>query len=162
MGSSTTESPKVPPAWFKHLFWRAHRLAYRLFGQRVLWTPDTKRGWGSMHLTAVGRKSGRRRSVILGYIDDGPTPVVLAMNGWDEGLPAWWLNLQAHPDAVIRLKGQSDRAVRARMLEGEDRDRMWRRWAEIDEGLDALADSRSADTPVVVFEPRDAASDQLA
>ena len=30
-----------------------------------------------------------------------PGPVVLAMNGWDEGHPAWWLNLEAHPDAVM-------------------------------------------------------------
>ena len=162
MGSSTTKPPKVPAAWFKHLFWRAHRLAYRVLGQRALWTPDAKRGWGALHLTAVGRRSGRQRSVILGYIDDGAAPVVLAMNGWDEGLPAWWLNLDAHPDAVIRLKGQPERAVRARRVEGEDRDRLWRRWSEIDEGLDALADSRSAETPVVVFEPRDAATDEAA
>ena len=33
MGSSTTEPPKVPAAWFKHLFWRAHRLAYRVFSR---------------------------------------------------------------------------------------------------------------------------------
>jgi hypothetical protein len=84
------------------------------------------------------------------------------MNRWDEGLPAWWLNLDAHPDAVIRLKGQSERPVRARRVEGEERDRLWRLWAEVDERLDALADSRSADTPVVVFEPRDAATDQTA
>ena len=105
-----------------------------------------------MHLTTVGRKSGERRGVILGYIEDDSSPVVLAMNGWDEGQPAWWLNLEAHPDAVIRLKGQPEHPVRARRVEGDERDRLWRRWAEIDEGLDAYAASRSADTPVVVFE----------
>ena len=34
MTKETTEAPKLPPAWFKHLFWRAHRLAYRLLGAR--------------------------------------------------------------------------------------------------------------------------------
>ena len=29
--------------------------------------------------------------------------VSVAMNGWDEGQPAWWRNLEAHPDAVIRF-----------------------------------------------------------
>ena len=156
--TTTTEAPKLPPAWFKHLFWRGHRSLYGLLGDRVLWTPENKRGRGAMHMTTVGRKSGERRSVILGYIDDDGSPVVLAMNGWDEGLPAWWLNLEANPDAVIRTKGQPLRRVRARRVEGDERERLWRRWATIDDGLDAYAASRSADTPVVVFEPSDAAT----
>ncbi len=114
MATETNEAPKLPPAWFKHLFWRVHRFLYRVLGSRVLWTPASKRGWGAMHLTTVGRKSGDRRAVILGYIEDGSTPVVLAMNGWDEGQPAWWLNLEANPGAVIRLKGEEQRPVRAR------------------------------------------------
>jgi deazaflavin-dependent oxidoreductase (nitroreductase family) len=160
MGTRTTGPAKLPPVWFKHLFWRGHRFFYRLTGGRVLWTPESKRGWGAMHLATMGRKSGQQRSVIVGYIEDDSNPVVLAMNGWDEGQPAWWLNLEAHPDAVIRLKGQSERPVRARRVEGDDRDRLWRLWADIDEGLDAYAGSRSADTPVIVFDPRDIATDQ--
>ena len=113
-----------------------------------------------MHLTTTGRTSGQPRSVIVGYIEDGSTPVVLAMNGWDEGRPAWWLNLEAHPDAVIRLKGEPERPVRARRADGEERDRLWRRWAEIDGELDALADSRSAETPVVIFDSRQVATEQ--
>jgi F420H(2)-dependent quinone reductase len=159
MGVRTDKPPRIPPAWFKHLFWRVHRLLYRFAGGRVLWTPQSKRGWGAMHLTALGRKSGQPRGVIVGYIEDGDTPVVLAMNGWDEGLPAWWRNLEAHPDAVIRLKGQPERSVRARRAEGEERDRLWQRWAAVDEGLDAYAASRSADTPVVVFERPEGAED---
>ena len=80
------------------------------------------------------------------------------MNGWDEGHPAWWLNLEAHPDAVVRLAGQPPRAVHARVATGEERDRLWQRWAEIDVGLDDYARRRSAETPVVVMEPRDAAA----
>jgi deazaflavin-dependent oxidoreductase (nitroreductase family) len=150
----TTDPPTLPPAWFKHLFWRAHRALYRIVGERVLWTPESKRGWGAMHLRTVGRRTGEPRDVILGYIEDGSAPVVLAMNGWDEGQPAWWRNLEAHPDATIRLKGGRERTVRARRVEGDERDRLWRRWAEIDDDLDAYAASRAADTPVVVFEDR--------
>ena len=155
MSTESTTSPKLPPVWFKHLFWRGHRLLYRLAGSRVLWTPASKRGWGAMHLTTTGRKSGQVRGVIVGYLEDGATPFVMAMNGWDEGHPAWWLNLEAHPDAVIRLKGQPERPVRAREVEGEERERLWRRWAEVDEDLDGYAATRSVTTPVVVFEPRE-------
>ena len=160
MGTPRTEPSKLPPVWFKHLFWRGHRALYRLVGERVLWTPESKRGWGAMHLTTIGRKSGQQRSVIVGYIEDGSTPVVLAMNGWDEGRPAWWLNLEAQPNTVIRIKSQPERPVCARRVEGEERDRLWGLWATIDDGLDAYADSRLVDTPVIVFEPRDVATER--
>ncbi len=83
------------------------------------------------------------------------------MNGWDEGQPAWWSNLDANPDAVIRLKGEPERLVRARTVHGAERDRLWRRWADVDEGLDAYAASRVATTPVVVFDARAAATDPI-
>jgi hypothetical protein len=47
-----------------------------------LWTTSNKRGWGALRLTTIGRKSGQERSVILGYLEDGPDVVTLAMNGW--------------------------------------------------------------------------------
>ena len=81
--TNPTKPPKLPPPWFIHTFWRLHRAAYRLSRGRFLWTTASKRGWGSLHLTATGRRSGRERGVILGYIDDGPNLVTLAMNGWD-------------------------------------------------------------------------------
>ena len=108
-----TPPPKLPPAWFKHAFWHVHRALCRVSGGRFLWTPASKRGWGAARLTTIGRRSGVERSVIVGYVEDGPNLVVLAMNGWDEGHPAWWLNLQAHPDAVVRTKRQPPRPVRA-------------------------------------------------
>jgi deazaflavin-dependent oxidoreductase (nitroreductase family) len=154
MSTAAQRSPKRPPSWFVHTAWRAHRALYRLTGGRLLWTTDNKRGWGALRLTTVGRKSGRERSVIVGYIEDGPNLVTLAMNGWDEGDPAWWLNLEAHPDAVVRLARRDPRPVRARRAVGEERDRLWRQWIEVEPQLDAYADGRSTGTPVVVLEPR--------
>jgi deazaflavin-dependent oxidoreductase (nitroreductase family) len=148
----TTPHPKLPPAWFKHAFWRAHRVLYRLSGGRFLWTSASKRGWGALHLTTTGRRTGRPRTVILGYIEDGPNLVTLAMNGWDEGHPAWWLNLEANPDAIVRLPHAPPRAMRARAATGDERDRLWQLWAGVDAGLDAYAAGRAVETPVVVFE----------
>jgi F420H(2)-dependent quinone reductase len=154
-GAEATRPPRLPPAWFKHAFWHTHRVLNRLSGGRFLWTPASKRGWGALRLTTVGRKSGRERRVIVGYIEDGPNLVVLAMNGWDEGHPSWWLNLEAHPDAVVRLGGEPERLVHAHAATGEERERLWQRWAEIDLQLDDYAGLRSIETPVVVLEPRD-------
>jgi deazaflavin-dependent oxidoreductase (nitroreductase family) len=155
---SVTTPPRLPPPWFKHAFWRVHRALCRLSGGRFLWTTASKRGWGALRLTTTGRRSGRAREVILGYIEDGPDLVVLAMNGWDDGHPAWWLNLEAHPEAVVQLSHQRPRPVHARRAAGEERARLWQRWAEIDVGLDAYAAARSVETPVVVFEPRAASA----
>lgn len=138
-----------------HNAWRAHRALYRLGGGRFLWTTSNKRGWGALRLTTVGRKSGQERSVVIGYLEDGPNLIAIAMNGWDEGHPAWWLNLEAHPDAVVQLTDEQPRPVRARIAIGRERERLWQRWVEADPRVDAYADGRSTKTPVVVLEPRD-------
>jgi F420H(2)-dependent quinone reductase len=145
--------PKRPPRWFVHGAWRVHRALYKLSGGRFLWTTSNKRGWGALRLTTVGRKSGQERSVIVGYLEDGPNLVLLAMNGWDEGHPAWWLNLEAHPDAVVRLPDQDPRRMHALRAEGEERDRLWQRWAAVQPQLDGFAAQRSTETPVIVLEP---------
>ena len=38
---------------------------------------------------------------MVGYFEDGPNLVTMAMNGWADDEPAWWLNLQAHPEASV-------------------------------------------------------------
>lgn len=152
MDRSPPRPPTVPPAWFVHTAWRAHRALYRLSGGRFLWTPSNKRGWGALRLTAIGRTSGQERSVIIGYVEDGERLIALAMNGWDEGDPSWSLNLQANPDAVIRIAGQPARRVHARQAVGEERDRLWQLWTAVDPKLDAYAARRSTITPVVVLE----------
>jgi deazaflavin-dependent oxidoreductase (nitroreductase family) len=153
MGDTTPKPPRLPPPWFIHAAWRVHRLLYKVSGGRFLWTTASKRGWGALRLTTTGRRSGRERSVIVGYLEDGPNLVTLAMNGWDDGHPAWWLNLEAHPDAIVRLAHQPPRPVHARSATGDERERLWKRWAETDLGLDAYAAGRSVETPVVVLEP---------
>ena len=163
MGEAAKDGPKMPPPWFVHVAWKVHRALYRISGGRFLWTPANKRGWGAMRLTTTGRRSGQERSVIVGYLEDGPNLVTLAMNGWAAPEPAWWLNLQAHPEAtvvladgpraVVRLSGQEPRRVRARLATGEEYDRLWQRWSEVDDDLDGFAARRSTRTPMIVLEP---------
>ncbi len=91
--------------------------------------------------------------MILGYFDDGPNLVTMAMNGWAEAEPAWWLNLQAQPEATVDL-ASGGYAVTGRAAEGEERERLWARWREIDKNLDGYASRRPNETAVVVLEPR--------
>jgi deazaflavin-dependent oxidoreductase (nitroreductase family) len=111
-----------------------------------------------MRLTTTGRRTGRARSVIVAYFEDGPNLVTMAMNGWGEGEPAWWLNLKAHPNVEVELVN-GHRLVTGRAAEGEERARLWARWEEIDKNLDAYAALRPTETAVVVLEPRSEADD---
>jgi deazaflavin-dependent oxidoreductase (nitroreductase family) len=99
--------------------------------------------------------------VILGYYEDGPNLVSMAMNGWGAPEPAWWLNLQAHAEAVVELSGGVRREVLARAAAGEERERLWQRWRELDRNLDGYAARRPHETAVVVFEPRAAAGETV-
>jgi deazaflavin-dependent oxidoreductase (nitroreductase family) len=144
---------RLPPRWFIEAFWRVHRRVVRTSGaRRGLWRPRPGK-WGTFRLTTTGRRSGEPRSVILGYYEDGPNLVSMAMNGWGAAEPAWWLNLQAEPQALVDLPGGTRREVRARAAAGEERERLWQRWRELDRHLDAYAARRPRETAVVVFEP---------
>jgi F420H(2)-dependent quinone reductase len=159
MSAAPRRSPRLPPRWFVRTFWVAHRAAYRVTGGRTgLWRPKPGK-WGTMRLTTVGRHTGKERSAILGYYEDGPNLVTLAMNGWAEGEPAWWLNLQAQPNATVDLK-DGPRAVHARAAVGEERARLWAGWRDVGDDVDAYATLRSSETAVVVLEPRPAPGDR--
>ncbi|WP_306371452.1 nitroreductase/quinone reductase family protein [Nocardiopsis sp. CC223A] len=150
-----TEQPaKIPPRWFVRTAWAVHRALYRVTGGRVgTWRPRGTR-WGALRLTTTGRRTGRERSVIIAYLEDGPNLSGIAMNGWAEGEPAWWLNLRAHPDATVELPGEPPRPVRAREATGSERTRLWDLWRGLEGNLDDYAALRSRPTAVVVLEPR--------
>lgn len=145
--------PKLPPRPFVRVAWVVHRAIYRITGgRRGLWEPKAD-AFGTMRLNSIGRRSGQSRVAIVGYYEDGPNLVTLAMNGWADAEPAWWLNLQSHPDTTVELS-DGVRAVRARTAKGEERQRLWARWGAFSDQYDAWAKLRSRETAVVVLEPR--------
>ena len=152
---TASKPPRMPPRWFVKSAWAFHRGYHRLTGgRRGLWPPRPGK-WGTMRLITVGRKTGQERSAILGYYEDGDHLVTLAMNGWGAGEPAWWLNLQAHPDPSVELK-DGLHMVRGRAAEGEERERLWAKWGEYgDDDIDAYATLRPQETAVVVLQPRE-------
>jgi len=144
--------PFLPPRWFIRFAWAVHRAIYRVTGgRRGLRVPTET--YGLMRIHTVGRRSGTERVAILGYAEDGPNLFTLAMNGWGEPEPAWWLNLQANPDATLDLK-EGTRAIRARAATGAERERLWAAMQRLEPNLDSYSTYRSRQTEVIVFEPR--------
>jgi len=148
-----TKKPFLPPRWFIRFAWIVHRAIYTITGGRRGLRPPTPKTYGLMRIHTIGRKSGEARTAILGYFEDGPNLFTMAMNGWGEPEPAWWLNLQAHPDVTLDLI-DGRRAVTARAAAGEERTRLWAEMARLEPNRDAYASRRPGDTAVVVFEPR--------
>jgi F420H(2)-dependent quinone reductase len=146
---------RLPPRFVIRAAWVIHRALLRVLGRRRALRPATEKSWGMMRLTTIGRKSGRERSAILGYYEDGPNLVTMAMNGWGEPEPAWWLNLQAHPDTTVDLQDRT-LAVRGRAATAEERPRLWEIWGRYDgpDELEAWSSRRPRETAVVILEPR--------
>jgi len=144
----------IPPRPIVVAAWAIHRALYRLLGRRRALRPVTETTWGMMRLRTIGRKTGQERAAILGYYEDGPNLVTMAMNGWGKPEPAWWLNLQAHPDTTVELPDRT-LAVHGRAATPEERPRLWELWRRYDgEDLDAWASRRPRETAVVILEPR--------
>ena len=77
------EAPRTPPRFVIRIVWMLHRTAYRLTGGRFgLSRPEAGSKFGMLRLATVGRRSGQPRIAIIGYYEDGPNLVTLAMNGW--------------------------------------------------------------------------------
>ena len=153
MSEPSRKSPHLQPRWFIRTFWVAQRALYSVTRGRLGLRTATGDRWGMMRLRTVGRRSGQERVAILGYLEDGPDLVSLAMTGWGDAEPAWWLNLQAQPDATVDLPG-GPRAVHARAADRDERPRLWARWAVYDKDLDAFAARRSRETAIVILSPR--------
>jgi deazaflavin-dependent oxidoreductase (nitroreductase family) len=153
MSEASKKSPSLPPRWFIRTFWVGQRAVYSVTGGRLGLRAATADRWGMLRLRTVGRRSGEERVAILGYVEDGQDLVTMAMNGWADAEPAWWLNLQAQPDVTVDLPG-GPRAVHGRAANPDERPRLWARWAAHDKDLDAFAARRSRETAVVILEPR--------
>jgi deazaflavin-dependent oxidoreductase (nitroreductase family) len=157
--TTTPRRPSLPPRWFIRSAWVIHRFLYNVTGGRFGLKQPSDTAWGMMRLQTIGRRSGEKRIAILAYFEEGPNIVTMAMNGWGDPEPAWWLNLQAQPDVTIELPTGS-RAVRGRIASAAERPRLWARWGHFNgTNMESWAGRRSRETAVVILEPRQAQAD---
>lgn len=127
-----------------------HRLLYRVSGGRIggrLW------GLPVVLLTTTGRQSGKLRTVPLCSFRDGEDVVVIASYGGLDRPPAWWLNLEANPNAEL-LTGRTRRAVTARNAAGDERARLWAEVTARAPGYLEYERRTTREIPVVILQPR--------
>ena len=102
----------------------------------------------------VGRKSGTQRATPLIYVFDGDDLAIVASKGGVDKHPAWFHNVVANPDVEVDLAGGERRAVRARVAEGEERERWWRRAVESYPPYEDYQSYTERKIPIVLLEKR--------
>ena len=135
--------------WLIALITTLHRFVYQKSGG---WVGGRLPGQRVLLLTTTGRRTGQERTQPLLYVRDGNRFVVVGSNGGDDRAPAWWLNLQARPEARAQVD-REQHAVRARQARGEELTALW---ASLERSYQYYADYRrrtSREIPVVILEP---------
>ncbi len=110
-----------------------------------------KEGSTILLLTTTGRRTGRETTSPLIYNLDGDTPVIVASKGGAPEHPGWYENLVENPEVGVQIKGERFRA-RARVAEGEERERLWELMVEIWPHYDEYVTRTEREIPVVVLE----------
>ena len=95
-------------------------------------------------LTTTGRRSGQQRTAPVLFQRDGESVVVIGSNAGNKE-PGWSFNLKANPEAEIEI-GPKRRRVRARVSEGEERERLWQKMNAQYGGFDGLRPARGRGT----------------
>jgi len=113
---------------------------------------DWRNGTKILVLFTKGRKSGEERANALIMEPDGDDYLIVASKGGADQPPAWFLNLEAHPEAVeVQVKGDRFKA-NARTAGPDEKPRMWEKMTAAWPDYDAYQEKTEREIPVVVLE----------
>ncbi len=109
------------------------------------------RGYPTLVLDTIGRRSGQPRRQMLIYGEDGGNYIVVASKGGADDHPLWYNNLVAQPEVRVQVK--ADRfAARARTATPEEKPRLWKLMADIYPPYVEYQAKTSRDIPVIILE----------
>jgi deazaflavin-dependent oxidoreductase (nitroreductase family) len=115
------------------LFGEEHVRRYRETGGEI---GHDWQGTQTLILTTTGRKSGEPRDAALIYGESGDDLLLVPSKGGSDVPPAWYLNLQAIPEAEVQV-GPDRFKVRARDATEAEEPELWAemisRWPQYDE-----------------------------
>ena len=143
---------------FSEIPWIAQHIElYRTDPEKAhLWDSTPLGGPGllpTLLLTTTGRKSGEPRALPLIYGEADGSYVVIASKGGLPNHPVWFLNLEANPACELQV-GSRTLSARARVAEGDERERLWQQLAEIYPPYTEYQERAAPRTiPVVVLDP---------
>ena len=110
------------------------------------------KGWAPLILlTTTGAKTGQPRIAPLMHVADGDRIIAVASKGGHPNHPEWYLNLLAHPEVTVEV-GSEKFDTTARILTGNERERAFRRAAEVFPPYAEYQKKTAREIPVIVLE----------
>jgi len=104
-------------------------------------------------LTSTGAKSGKHRTTPVMYLPDGERMVIFASLAGAPNNPAWYHNLLANPSASVEV-GPETVEVDAVETSGEERERLFRRQAELYPQFAEYEQKTTRQIPVIALVPK--------
>jgi len=136
-----------------HRFARFHRWLFRRTGGRG--RIGGFLGLEVILVTATGRRTGEPRTVPLGAVRDGDRWLVIGSNAGHDRMPAWALNLRAHPDVAVET-GAGSAPYLAHEAKGDEADRLWPLAISVYAGYADYRTRTARAIPLFVLEPAEA------
>lgn len=112
----------------------------------------TQQGKPVVVVTMRGRKSGKVRKAALMRVEHEGRYAIVASKGGDDLHPEWYFNLVADPQVVLQ-DGPAVQDMRARELDGGERDEWWARAVEAWPDYANYQRKTDRTIPVLVLEP---------
>lgn len=100
-----------------------------------------------------GRRSGRELTHPLIYGVDGENFIIVGSKGGADTQPGWYFNLVADPNARVQV-GKDTFDVRARVLEGDERARIWTQMVDLFPPYTSYQAKTSREIPLFALERR--------
>ena len=144
--------PAELPAWIKD---HIERYVATDGADGYLWDATIGGGSGmipTLLLTTVGRKSGHDITLPLIFGESGPNYVIVASKGGAPSHPAWYLNLQAHPEVKVQVKAKKFKAI-AHTADAKERAALWPQMVAIYGPYADYQKKTARQIPIVVLKP---------
>lgn len=106
-----------------------------------------------LELTTTGRKSGEARTVLLtSPVQKGESVVIIASKGGEPTHPAWYLNLVADPNVVVKTENET-KAMMARVADADERAELWPQVVAAARNYADYQKKTDREIPVVILDP---------
>jgi len=103
-------------------------------------------------LTTIGRKTGRERTIPLGYFMDNGNYIITASNAGRDTHPAWFYNLRANPHVRIEIQDRQIEAE-AEVVAPQKRSALWSQLISLSPAYANYAKKTSREIPLVILRP---------
>ena len=103
-------------------------------------------------LTTTGRRTGKMRVTPLGYFEHAGDYVIIASNAGFDTHPAWFHNLQSHPQVALQIRDKQLTAI-AEPANPTLRRQLWAMLVERAPGYRAYQQRTTREIPMVLLRP---------